>query len=58
LDRRLSFNVAFFQNDRRFLSDDYDQKNTGGSIALGRALGLSPVLPSRLFRGSNRARLR
>jgi outer membrane protein insertion porin family len=39
LNRRLSLGVSLFQNDRRFLSDEYDQVNTGGSISLGRAIG-------------------
>ncbi len=39
LDRKLSFEVDLFQRDRRFLSDDYDQRNTGGQVGLGRALG-------------------
>jgi outer membrane protein insertion porin family len=38
LDRRLAFNTTFFRNDRRFLSDDYDQRNTGGSVSLSHAL--------------------
>ena len=33
--------VDFFQHDRKFLSDDYDQKNIGGSVSLGKALGRS-----------------
>jgi outer membrane protein insertion porin family len=39
LNRRLTLNVSGFQNDRRFLSDDYDQRNTGGSVGIRRALG-------------------
>ncbi len=37
-DRRLSFGLDVFQNDRRFLSDDYEQRNTGAGITLGRQL--------------------
>ncbi|NKB24515.1 MAG: outer membrane protein assembly factor BamA [Kiritimatiellae bacterium] len=39
LDRKLSFEVNVFQRDRRFLSDDYDQQNTGGRISIGRPVG-------------------
>lgn len=39
LDRRLSLGVSFFRNERRFLSNDYDQRNTGGSVSLGKSLG-------------------
>ncbi len=39
LDRRLTLNVSGFQNDRRFLSDDYNQRNTGVSVGLRRGLG-------------------
>ena len=39
LDRRLSLGLSGFRHDRRFLSDDYDQRNTGGSISLGKSLG-------------------
>jgi len=38
LDRRLSLGLGFFRNEREFLSDEYDQRNTGGNISLGRAL--------------------
>ncbi|MBN1268763.1 MAG: outer membrane protein assembly factor BamA, partial [Kiritimatiellae bacterium] len=38
-DRRLSLGFDLFQHDRRFLSDDYDQKNTGGSLSLSKGLG-------------------
>ncbi|MEM7393648.1 MAG: BamA/TamA family outer membrane protein, partial [Verrucomicrobiota bacterium] len=41
-----SLSLEAFQSDRRFLSDDYEQRNTGGRIGLGRALW-----------GPNRARL-
>ncbi len=37
-NRKLSLGLDFFQHDRQFLSDDYDQKNLGGSISLGKAL--------------------
>lgn len=37
-DRRLSLGLDVFQSDRRFLSDDYDQRNTGAGVTLGRAL--------------------
>lgn len=39
LDRKLSLGVDLFQRDRRFLSDEYDQRNTGGRITLGKPLG-------------------
>jgi outer membrane protein insertion porin family len=38
LDRQLALGVDLFQNDRRFLSDDYDQRNTGGSVSLSRPI--------------------
>ena len=38
LDRRLSLGVDAFQRDRRYLSDEYDQRNTGASITLGQPL--------------------
>ena len=38
LDRKLSLGLDLFQHDRRFLSDEYDQRNTGGSITLGKKL--------------------
>lgn len=38
-DRKLSLGVDLFQHDRQFLSDDYDQRNTGGRITLGKPLG-------------------
>lgn len=37
-DQRLSLGVDIFQNDRRFLSDDYEQRNTGAGVTLGRQL--------------------
>jgi len=39
LDRRLTLSLSGFQNERRFLSDDYDQRNTGMSVGLRKALG-------------------
>jgi outer membrane protein insertion porin family len=39
LDRKLSLGVDLYQRDRRFLSDEYDQVNTGGSVTLGQPLG-------------------
>lgn len=38
LDQRLSLGFDVFQHERRFLSDDYDQLNTGGSVSLTRPL--------------------
>ena len=38
LDRRLRLSVDAFQHDRRFLSDDYDQRNTGASVGLSKSL--------------------
>ena len=38
LNRKLSFGVSAFQHDSRFLSDDFDQRNTGGSVSLGRPI--------------------
>ncbi|MCC5843893.1 MAG: outer membrane protein assembly factor BamA [Verrucomicrobia bacterium] len=37
-DRRMSFTTSLFQNDRRFLSDDYNQRNTGASFGLRKGL--------------------
>jgi outer membrane protein insertion porin family len=37
-NRKLALGVDFFRHDRRFLSDDYDQKNLGSSISLSRAV--------------------
>ncbi len=39
LNRRLSLSLDLFQHDRRFLSDDYSQRNTGGRIGVGKAVG-------------------
>lgn len=38
LNRRLTLSVTGFQNDSQFLSDDYDQKNTGFSLGIRKAL--------------------
>ena len=38
LDRRLSLGLEIFQHEREFLSDDYDQLNTGGGITVVRPL--------------------
>jgi len=38
LNRRLSLGIDLFQHNARFLSDEYDQINTGGSITLGKPL--------------------
>jgi outer membrane protein insertion porin family len=38
LNRRLRLNADLFQNENRYYSDDYDQKNTGGSLSLTRPL--------------------
>jgi len=39
LDRKLSLGISLFRRDSRFLSDDYDQLNTGMNISLGKPLG-------------------
>lgn len=39
LDRKLSLGVDLFDRDRRFFSDEYEQRNTGGAITLGKPLG-------------------
>ncbi|MEX2607042.1 MAG: outer membrane protein assembly factor BamA [Kiritimatiellia bacterium] len=39
LDQQLTLSVSGFQNERRFLSDDYNQKNTGASVGLRKSLG-------------------
>ena len=36
LNRRLSLGLDLFRHEARFLSDDYDQVNTGGSLTLGK----------------------
>lgn len=38
LDRRLTLTTSLFQNDSRFLSEDYNQRNTGASIGLRTAV--------------------
>ena len=38
LDRRLALGLDVFQHEREFLSDDYDQLNTGGSASLTKPL--------------------
>lgn len=38
LNRRLSLGLDLFRRDARYLSDDYDQISTGGSLTLGRPL--------------------
>lgn len=40
LDRRLNLGTALFRRNSQFLSDEYDQQNTGGRVSLG-----FPVLP-------------
>ncbi len=37
-DQRLRLDGELFQHERRFLSDDYDQLNTGGSVSLTRPM--------------------
>ncbi len=39
LNRKLSLGVNLFSHERRFLSDDYDQKNDGASLSLTRPFG-------------------
>lgn len=39
LDRRMTLRLSGFQNERRFLSDDYDQRNTGFSLGLRKGFG-------------------
>lgn len=38
LDRRLSLGVTLFRRDSRFFSDEYDQRNTGINLSLGKPL--------------------
>ena len=38
LNRRLSLGLDLFRHEARFLSDDYDQVTTGGSLTLGKPL--------------------
>ena len=40
LDRKLSLGVDLFDHDRQFYSDEYDQRNTGGALTLGKPLGV------------------
>lgn len=37
-DRRMTLTTSAFQNERRFLSDDYNQRNTGVSMGLRKGL--------------------
>lgn len=39
LDRKLSMGLSGFRTERSFLSDDFDQRNTGGRMSLGKSLG-------------------
>jgi len=39
LDRRLALGVTLFRRDSRFFSDEYEQRNTGMNISLGKPLG-------------------
>jgi len=39
LDRRLALGVDAFRSEKRYLSSDYDQRNTGGSLSLTRPIG-------------------
>jgi len=39
LDRRLALSLDFYRHERRFLSDDYDQRNIGGSVGLTWGVG-------------------
>jgi len=38
LNRKLTLSVSGFQNDSRYFSEDYDQRNTGFSVGLRKAL--------------------
>ena len=38
LNRRLSLGLDLFQHDSSYYSDEYDQRNTGGDISLGKAI--------------------
>ena len=38
LNRRLSLGLDLYQRDAKYLSDDYEQINTGGSLTLGKSL--------------------
>lgn len=39
LDRQLSLDVSGFRREARFLSDEYEQQNIGGTIGLARPVG-------------------
>jgi outer membrane protein insertion porin family len=39
LDRKLSLGLSAFRTERSFLSDEFDQRNTGASVSLGKSLG-------------------
>ncbi len=39
LDRQLAFDFNLFRREARFLSDDYEQRNIGGSVGLARPVG-------------------
>ncbi|MDR0993685.1 MAG: outer membrane protein assembly factor BamA [Verrucomicrobiota bacterium] len=38
MNRRLSLGINLFRRDARYLSDDYDQTTTGGTVTLGQPL--------------------
>lgn len=38
-ERRLALGFDAFRSEKRYLSDDYDQRNTGGAISLTRPVG-------------------
>ena len=39
LDRRLALGLDAFRSEKRYLSSDYNQRNTGGSVSLTRPVG-------------------
>jgi len=39
LDRKLSLGVDLFHREKSYLSDEYDQRNTGGAVTLAKPLG-------------------
>lgn len=39
LDRKLSLGFSLFDRDRSYYSDEYKQRNTGGTISLGKPIG-------------------
>ena len=45
LNRKLALNVNIYRHERRFLSDEYNQRNTGASVGLSKAI-------SSFWRGS------